>query len=174
TDLRITASAGAVTIGAGNSFAGDTFFIDDQSTQSFNLAGLGTTFDETNNFRIEDKVHHRVDTDLPLSTGLVTWVPSNLFVTTPGVGSTDSTIQRGVDAASAGDTVTVEAGVYNESVAVNKPLTFLGAQSGVNPANGRVAGGPNESVVQATGGAAFRISAPSVTIRGFSITAGAG
>jgi SdrD B-like domain/FG-GAP-like repeat/Right handed beta helix region len=174
TDLLITASAGAVTFGPGNSFAGDTFFIDNQSTQSFNLAGLGTSFDETNDFRIEDKIHHRVDTDLPLSTGLVTWVPNNLYVTTPGLGSTDSTIQRGVDAASAGDTVNVEAGTYAESVTVGKPLTILGAQSGVNPAAGRIAGGPNESLVQATGGAAFRISAPSVTVRGFSVTAGAG
>ncbi len=109
TDLLIEATAGAVIIGAGNAFAGNTFYIDNQSTQSFDLTSNGTTFDETSNFRREDRMHHRVDTDLPLTNGLITWVADNLYVTTPAVGSTDSSIQRGIDTASAGDTVNVEA-----------------------------------------------------------------
>ena len=59
----------------------------------------GNSFDGLNDFRIEDKMHHRMDTDAPVSTGLLTWVSGNVYVTTPGGGSTDSSIQRGVDAA---------------------------------------------------------------------------
>ena len=95
TDSELTTTAGAVTIGAGNDFAGDTFFIDNQSTQSFDLSANGTTFDEANNFRIEDKMHHRMDTDLPIGNGLITWVADNVYVTDAG---TDHSIQRGIDA----------------------------------------------------------------------------
>ncbi len=126
TDLLIESTAGAVTIGAGNAFAGNTFFIDNQSTQSFDLSSNGTTFDETNNFRIEDKMHHRMDNDLPLTTGLITWVADHLFVTTPGVGSTDSSIQRAIDAASPGDTVNVEAGMYSELLTIGKDINLVG------------------------------------------------
>ncbi|MBA3483206.1 MAG: hypothetical protein H0T51_15465, partial [Pirellulales bacterium] len=125
-DLVIAATAGAVTIGAGNDFAGDTFFIDNQSAQSYDLSGIGTTFDEANDYRIEDKVFHTVDAG-NTSAGLVTWVANNVFVTAPGLGSTDSSIQRGVDAVPLlpGWTVNVEAGVYVENVSINKNLTLL-------------------------------------------------
>ena len=133
TDLLIAASAGTVTIGSNNAFAGDTYFIDDQSSQSYDLSSDGTTFDETNNYRIEDKIHHQVDTDLSLSTGRITWVPDNVFVTTPGLGSTDSSIQRGVDAADGGFTVNVEHGTYTETVTVNKAITIDGEGNGPAP-----------------------------------------
>jgi nitrous oxidase accessory protein NosD len=128
TDLVITSTAGAVTIGSNNQFAGDTFFIDNQSTQSYDLSSNGTTFDESNNFRIEDKIHHRMDTDLPLSTGLLTWVANNVYVTTPGVGSTDSSIQRGVDAAPVGGTVNVESGTYvqNSQLLIDSDIEIKG------------------------------------------------
>ncbi len=131
TDLLLATTAGTVTIGAGNQFAGDTFFIDDQTTQSYDLSANGTTFDEANNFRIEDKMHHRLDTDLLVTNGLVTWVAGNLYVTDAG---TDHSIQRGVDAASTGDIVNVEAGNYGENVLVNKRVTVDGAGRGTNPA----------------------------------------
>ncbi|MEZ6192668.1 MAG: hypothetical protein R3C45_15445 [Phycisphaerales bacterium] len=91
TDLLIDASAGTVTIDANNAFAGDTFYIDNQGTQDFDLSANGTTFDAANNFRIEDKVHHVLDTDLAVTTGLVTWVADNVYVTDAG---TDHSVQR--------------------------------------------------------------------------------
>jgi hypothetical protein len=131
TDLLIESSAGTVTIGANNSFAGNTFFIDNQSTQSFDLTGIGTAFDESNNFRIEDQMHHRVDTDLPLTTGLITWVADSLFVTTPAAGSTDSSIQRAIDAANPGDTIFVEAGTYTENLTIGKDINLVGEVDGM-------------------------------------------
>ncbi len=128
TDLLIQNTG--VSIGSGNAFAGDTFFIDDQSTQSYDLSSNGTTFDETNNYRIEDKMHHAMDSDRAATDGLVTWVAGNVYVTD---GGTDHSIQRGVDVASSGDTVNVEGGTYVESVNVGKAITIDGEGSGPTP-----------------------------------------
>ncbi|MCC7086779.1 MAG: right-handed parallel beta-helix repeat-containing protein [Pirellulales bacterium] len=126
TDLIIN-TTGVLAIGAGNSFAGDSFLIDNQSTQSFNLFGANAqTFDEADNFRIEDKMHHPVDSD-DTSAGLIYWVEDNVYVTTPSVGSTDSSIQGGINAANTGDTINVEMGTYVENLAINKNLTLLSA-----------------------------------------------
>ena len=78
------------------------------------------------NFQIENQVGHKVDL-LPL--GLATWVANNIYVTTPGVGSTDSDIQRGIDAANGGDTVNVEAGVYTGNVLTSGKAVNLSAQA---------------------------------------------
>jgi parallel beta-helix repeat protein len=112
------------------------------------------------------------------------WGTAGRFTDPDGIGTglgpiafgfnTFNTIQAGVDAASVGSTVGVLAGTYPESVTVNKTVTILGAQNGVNPSTGRTAGDTNEAVVQATGGNAFTVSVPNVTIDGFSITTGAG
>jgi len=136
TDVWVDSTAGAVAIGAGNSFAGDTYFIDNQSAQSFELTGYGSGNFEglDDNFRIEDRMHHRMDTDLAATTGLITWVAGKVYVTNPaiGAGSTDSSIQRGIDAASAGDTVNLEDGTFTDAaqVVVNKSLTIVGAGMG--------------------------------------------
>src|SRR5262249_23168986 len=79
TDLRLDSTASTVTIGANNQFAGDTYYIDNRSAQSFNLVGNGTTFDQTDNFRIEDRMFHAPDAS---TSGLITWVANNLWVTT--------------------------------------------------------------------------------------------
>ena len=138
TDLLIESGAGTVTIGNGNQFAGDTYFIDNQSAQNIDLSATsGTTFDQTDNFRIEDKMHHRVDTDLAATNGLISWVAGNLYVTAPTVAplpSTDSSIQRGIDAAANGDTVNVEAGGYTggaDAATGGKDLTLA---AGASPA----------------------------------------
>ena len=154
-DLQILASAGTVAVPTTNAFAGDTYFIDDQSTQSFNLVGQGNTLDETDNFRIEDKMYHKVDNS---SLGLITWVAGNVYVTAPGtfapVPPTRTPASRAAStAASDGDTVNVEAGNYAENVLVDKSVTIDGA--------GPDAGG---TVVQPTS-VGFTITADDVTLQ---------
>ncbi|MHC1580780.1 MAG: hypothetical protein ACXQTC_03710, partial [Methanopyraceae archaeon] len=50
-----------------------------------------------------------------------------------GTGGCWSSIQAAINAASPGDTITVEAGFYNERLQITKSLTFVGAQEGVDP-----------------------------------------
>ena len=112
------------------------------------------------------------------------WGTAGRFTDPDGIGTgfgpiafgfnTFDTIQEGVDAASVGGTVGVLAGTYPESVSVNKAVSVLGPQDGVNPQAGRTPGGPAEAVVQATNGSAFVVVASGVTIGGLSITAGTG
>jgi hypothetical protein len=119
----------------------------------------GATATLAQNFAIEDKIQHAVD-DAGL--GFVRVMAGNVFVT-PASGS----IQRGVNAASSGDTLNVEAGLYVENVTVNKPVTLLGANSGVAGSSG---GRKNaESVVRTSGNqtAIFTVGASGVTIDGF-------
>ena len=51
-------------------------------------------------------------------------------MTKPESGSTDSSIQRGINVAGDGDTVNVEAGEYVENLTIPKPLHLLGAGEG--------------------------------------------
>jgi hypothetical protein len=85
----------------------------------------------TNLFSLEDKVQHRID-DGGLGFVLVKadndYVTANSFVlptiTTPSV-------QRGIDAASAGFTVNVGPGSFTEQLEINKALTVDGQGSGL-------------------------------------------
>ena len=75
---------------------------------------------------------HKVD---DTSKGLITWVAHNTFVTAPGshsVGTTDtdSSIQRGIDATPAGDTLNIEGGTYHENVTISKAITLDGEGTG--------------------------------------------
>ncbi len=137
TDIRLEDSAGTMTIMNGNAFAASDYFIDNRSAQPLDLTsqtggsfgGLDPATNPTDNFRIEDKMYHRVD---DASLGLITWVSDNVYVTapgtqTPGSTDTDSSIQGGIEAASDGDTVNVEAGNFVENVLVDKSVTINGA-----------------------------------------------
>ncbi len=88
-----------------------------------------------------------------------------------------ATIQAAVNAAPSGGTVTVDAGTYAEQVTISKPLTVLGAQTGVDArSSGRpTATATTESVVVgAVSGtvhsSAFHVLANDVTIDGFTVT----
>ena len=165
TDVRLDADAGTLSLaGTANSFAGDTYYIDDAATQNVNA--VGQSFDVASNFRIEDHMHHRVDTDLALSNGLVTWVGGNLYVTAVGTGPTnDSVIQRGVDSASSGNTVNIEAGTFAQGFDVKNTqpnLTIKGAGEGVTILN-------DAGVTSALDTGGINIQGQNTTLQGFTL-----
>ncbi|MEA1952641.1 MAG: PKD domain-containing protein [Planctomycetota bacterium] len=126
TDFLIDTDAGTVTLGDNNQFAGDDYFIDNRSAQAFDLTSLpGTVLDETDNFRIEDKMFHATD---DTASGVITWVTGNLFVSAPGTGANDETIQNAIDAATAGNQINIEAGTHTEGgqIVVDKDLAIVG------------------------------------------------
>jgi hypothetical protein len=75
------------------------------------------------------------------------------------------TIQSAVIAASAGDTITVCPGTYNESVSIDKTLTVLGAQNGVDA---RTRSGANESIITMAC-SPVQILADNVVLDGFTV-----
>lgn len=82
--------------------------------------------------------------------------------------ATFTSIQAAVNAAGAGDTIQVCAGIYNEDVNIPVGLTGLtlnGAQAGI-PVLGRTAGSPTESTINGE----VTVRATNVRIDGFSIT----
>ena len=88
-----------------------------------------------------------------------------------GAGSALTTIGAAVTASAAGDFVKVCPGTYNEQVTVNKALTLLGAQAGVD-ARGRSGVAGTESIVRGAGTprtTPFNVTASSVTIDGFTV-----
>ncbi|MBY0588251.1 right-handed parallel beta-helix repeat-containing protein, partial [bacterium] len=169
-DIAIASTAGTVTVGNNNQFAGDTYFIENLSTQNINLtATTGNSYEAagvpllpsvlSDAFRIEDRMYHRTDAS---TSGLIRLVTGEIFVTTPGTGASNETVQRGVDAASPGDTIHVEAGLYSEDVDVNKfGVKLLGAGASSTTLRG-VTGGSSSSTV--------RITANNVELAGFTIT----
>src|SRR5437868_7740897 len=85
-------------------------------------------------------------------------------------GTNFATIQLAVNAANPGDTILADAGIYAESVTVNKSLVLEGAQHGVDAQNGRP--GAQESILDAAtnnGQTLFNITASNVTIDGFTV-----
>ena len=135
-DLQIDPAAGTVTMAAGNQFAGDNYFVDNRSSQSLDLTSYTSTNFEglnpatlTDNFRIEDKMYHKVDA--PTTSGLIRWGAGNLYVSAPGTGLNDETIQGGIAAAADTDTLNVENGSYAEGLdtaAAGKDLKLSGRQ----------------------------------------------
>ncbi|MFN7472035.1 MAG: NosD domain-containing protein, partial [Roseiflexaceae bacterium] len=70
--------------------------------------------------------------------GLVRLVPNNIYVTT-----TSGSLQRGVDAATAGDTVNVAAGTYQGTVTVSKSVKIVGDGMAQTIINGNGSNGFN-------------------------------
>ncbi len=92
----------------------------------------------------------------------------------PPVGTctgTYATISAAVAASAPGATITVCPGTYNELVNVNKQLTLLGNQAGVDARSGSRTGLPaTESVVNGLAGStSFYVTANNVTIDGFTV-----
>ncbi|OEV09594.1 right-handed parallel beta-helix repeat-containing protein [Streptomyces nanshensis] len=80
-----------------------------------------------------------------------------------------ATIQAAVNAATAGDTIRVCAGTYNEAVTVNKSLVFRGARAGVDARVGRT-NPAQESIIQPPAGSTgltVTSGTSDVTIDGF-------
>ncbi len=129
----------------------------DATTTSFD-GETGSTASLAQNFTIEDKILHKLDN---LALGLVRVKADELFVTT-----NSGLIQRGIDAATAGDIVNVDAGTYAENVNANKSVILLGP----NANNARCIPS-GESVIAPASGLPLNVSADGVTLNGFEITA---
>ena len=91
-------------------------------------ANCPASMDLSELFDLEDKIVHGPDNT---ALGVVTVIPNSLYVTTPGSGITDETIQNAIDLANVGDTVNIEAGTFNEAVFITTAgLQLVGAGSG--------------------------------------------
>ena len=91
------------------------------SVNPVNAANGNSITGVTNGYQVEDLIYHKLDV---ATLGLVSTDANNLYVT-PSSGS----IQRGVDAATTGQTVNVWTGTYSESVNLNKAITLAGVDT---------------------------------------------
>jgi hypothetical protein len=88
--------------------------------------------------------------------------------------STAGAIQRGIDAAGAGDTLEVQAGSYTGDLNVNKPLTLLGAQADVDPVPGRAGAETIVTGAGVNGPIQIASGTDAVDINGFTVQSPAG
>ncbi|HPH84665.1 MAG TPA: hypothetical protein PLC48_04370 [Ferruginibacter sp.] len=95
-------------------------------------------------------------------------------------GSTSApfaTMQFAIDAATSGDTIYVDAGIYNDGdVTVSKSLVLRGAKFGVNagPAAVPIGRGTNETIITGGSGIYYGQSIDNITVDGFTINLGTG
>ena len=167
TDLRLDSDAGLVTGGTltGNTFAGTTY-IDNRSPQ--NLTALATPAGtniymrddatvETDNFAIRNRIFDKIDS---ASSGLVTWVANNIYVTPiASATATDNDYTRLANAIAAtvsGDTVNLQ-GTFDWTEARAAASWALG-NDGISQGGGgddytlSVPGGLNNVIFTAPGG----------------------
>ena len=84
-------------------------------------------------------------------------------------GAAYPTISDAVAAAAPGDTIKVCAGIYPESVNVDKPLTFLGAKAGADGRHNRNKLAKESIVLDPTGDFVIAPGVGNVTINGFTL-----
>ena len=151
---------GTVTIGDGNAFAGSTYYIEDLSSQNFDLSGYtSTTFGGFNAatttvtsgnlstfFGIEDKILDYLD--YPAS-GYVRIKSGYDFVAHSSEADTPDAIQRAITVANDNDIIEIQAGTYvggayvdaaadsgsgvTAGIYVDKPVTLLGPNPTFDP-----------------------------------------
>jgi cysteine-rich repeat protein/parallel beta-helix repeat protein len=134
------------TVLAGTREAGTNHPYDLVASQA-DIDATGVSFTQTDPFAIEDVVLHRLDANAfgggADPSGLVTWVANNVYVTTDS-----GSIQRGIDAVTAGGTVNVAAGMFTEQVVIdskNVTLTGSGAATTIIQAPAVLTPDPDEA-----------------------------
>jgi hypothetical protein len=129
----------------------------DAANNTFNVGAgpqLPAAMSVTQLYAVEDKIFHATD---EAGLGLVTVVANNVYVTTDS-----GSIQRGINAATFGDTLNVAPGTFNEDVIANKEgLQLKGAGASSTIISGPIGGSGADTV---------RISASNVEVSGFTLT----
>ena len=138
-------NTGSVDLGTTGDLGGNTINVNTPGSLLENSSGnilmaLGNIWQVnavaiTDGFAIEDRIYHALDA---LFVGLVRYVADNVYVTV-----NSSSIQRGIDAASTGDTVNIQAGTYTvdsaDATALGKNITLApGASPGQVVLNGNL------------------------------------
>jgi len=128
--IRIT--GGSVDLGTPTNPGGNTININSPGQLINNASptavpALGNIWQQNgatlaSNFAIEDAIAHALDAP---GAGLVSYVAQNVYVTT-----NSGSIQRGVDAAAAGDTVDIAPGTYIEDIRIGKAVALIGPNAG--------------------------------------------
>ncbi|MEQ1826796.1 MAG: right-handed parallel beta-helix repeat-containing protein, partial [Pirellula sp.] len=157
TDLKIQFTATVANTGTGNLFGGTSYFIHNLSPLAIDLAALGynaTNYDGlapgvlANAFRIEDKMFHGPDN---AGSGVIRVVAGRLYVTTPGTGANDESIQLAIDAATPGNAIDVETGTYVENLTISKDVDVIGAVDGLGVATTTLTPATGGNLVTLTG-----------------------
>ncbi|HKD38595.1 MAG TPA: hypothetical protein VKB78_17405, partial [Pirellulales bacterium] len=155
TDLQLAPSAGAVTIGGGNAFAGATTIdnqtarlVDATAANSFagvNLAELDptTTSGLPGLFAIESTIRDGLDDS---GQGLVRIKAGDLFIAASSEAEAAGSLPRAIGLAASGDTVFVQAGTYLANanfidgsaglvagLDIDKPLSLIGPNADFDP-----------------------------------------